>query len=359
MKKTIIYIARIYLGITTAALLAEVLLLPIAKYFPDSRLLSIGLVGLFVWLRLKQIRIIPSTIAKLNYYLLLPILFIITVWLLQLERIHGLNFVLAEYQLSYSRLVYLTLTSAVTALYQPAASFRRFIKQAIFTLPFILFLVALFLLVRRNDLFRLFIQEDHLVEVLQVVLFLGSSILSFLLAKFWMGKQKLVAIAFAVVGLAFLIMVGEEISWGQRIIGVETPDHIAETNLQNEINLHNHQDFFGLVYRGYMLIGLIGSTAWIGVWLIKSKISTLMHKILNDVVPQWFFAPYFAAAFIYNYDRFFFRPHLYEIGVRLWEEPMELLLILGIFLFLLSRLLLKRPLSLKKAAKRLNLPVKN
>ena len=32
---------------------------------------------------------------------------------------------------------------------------------------------------------------------------------------------------------------GEEISWGQRIFGFETPDAIAEGNIQGETNIHN------------------------------------------------------------------------------------------------------------------------
>ena len=32
---------------------------------------------------------------------------------------------------------------------------------------------------------------------------------------------------------------GEEISWGQRLLGIETPDSVREVNRQDEINLHN------------------------------------------------------------------------------------------------------------------------
>ena len=37
----------------------------------------------------------------------------------------------------------------------------------------------------------------------------------------------------------FLLMAGEEISWGQRILGLPTPDWLREINLQNELTLHN------------------------------------------------------------------------------------------------------------------------
>jgi len=37
----------------------------------------------------------------------------------------------------------------------------------------------------------------------------------------------------------FIICGGEEISWGQRIIGMETPEFVKSVNVQNEINIHN------------------------------------------------------------------------------------------------------------------------
>ncbi len=40
-------------------------------------------------------------------------------------------------------------------------------------------------------------------------------------------------------GLLFLFGCGEEISWGQRLLGFDTPDSIARVNLQRETNIHN------------------------------------------------------------------------------------------------------------------------
>ena len=46
-----------------------------------------------------------------------------------------------------------------------------------------------------------------------------------------------------VLGLVFVVAAGEEISWGQRILGVSTPDSLAEVNVQQELNLHNLAGF--------------------------------------------------------------------------------------------------------------------
>jgi len=61
------------------------------------------------------------------------------------------------------------------------------------------------------------------------------------------GKQKLLTV---LLGLFFLWMAGEEISWGQRIFGFGTPDSMITANVQQEFNIHNLQP-------------LSGPTAWI------------------------------------------------------------------------------------------------
>jgi len=44
----------------------------------------------------------------------------------------------------------------------------------------------------------------------------------------------------------FLLGSGEEISWGQRIFGWETPEGYSQVNRQNETNLHNLKPFRGM-----------------------------------------------------------------------------------------------------------------
>ena len=44
---------------------------------------------------------------------------------------------------------------------------------------------------------------------------------------------------------ASFFVAGEEISWGQRIIGFATPDAIADVNVQDEVNLHNIEGIHG------------------------------------------------------------------------------------------------------------------
>jgi peptidoglycan/LPS O-acetylase OafA/YrhL/cytochrome c-type biogenesis protein CcmH/NrfG len=88
--------------------------------------------------------------------------------------------------------------------------------------------------------------EDGIYESAEAMLCLASLALCLCLAlptsattglaprqRFWI----------ALLGLMFLAMLGEEISWGQRLLGYRTPDWIARQNYQGEFTLHNWNVF--------------------------------------------------------------------------------------------------------------------
>jgi hypothetical protein len=52
-------------------------------------------------------------------------------------------------------------------------------------------------------------------------------------------KYRLHGTILLIAGMGFLLAAGEEISWGQRLIGFETPEVLLEVNDQDEFNLHN------------------------------------------------------------------------------------------------------------------------
>jgi hypothetical protein len=46
---------------------------------------------------------------------------------------------------------------------------------------------------------------------------------------------------------ACFLVAGEEVSWGQRLLGLGTPGALAEVNVQGETNLHNIEGVHGIV----------------------------------------------------------------------------------------------------------------
>ncbi len=83
--------------------------------------------------------------------------------------------------------------------------------------------------------------EDHVVEYLGALGLFAASVLFFLgflrvrqSPISWVKKAFLLVLA-----LVFFFGGGEEISWGQRILGLETPEGLRESNVQGELNFHN------------------------------------------------------------------------------------------------------------------------
>jgi hypothetical protein len=104
---------------------------------------------------------------------------------------------------------------------------------------------AYFVLAMGNNLIGAVIPEDHYFEIVGASSLLATSLLflsGFRLARKTLDQtvasvvKQLVYLGLAVV---FFFGAGEEISWGQRILGFETPESVSQVNRQEEFNLHN------------------------------------------------------------------------------------------------------------------------
>jgi len=103
-----------------------------------------------------------------------------------------------------------------------------------------------------NDLVSKLTKEDGIYEYAGALFFLLTSIAFFTLAirpKYYIAFKNTKKFPerkyFIVLALLFFFAFGEEISWGQRIFGFETPEAIKDINIQQEFNLHNLKWFHG------------------------------------------------------------------------------------------------------------------
>lgn len=77
--------------------------------------------------------------------------------------------------------------------------------------------------------------EDSFSESVSAICYLVAACIFFI--EWIYGRcRNIFVLGYA---LLFLVVGGEEISWGQRIIGMQTPDALKELNVQKETNLHN------------------------------------------------------------------------------------------------------------------------
>ena len=154
--------------------------------------------------------------------------------------------------------------------------------------------------------------EDGLFETAGALMYLLASILFiclYFISKsgndfiFFKTKKNLF---YLLLGLLFFICFGEEISWGQRIFNIATPEAIARINVQNEINVHNifFLDRFGKQGRE---IWLTSSRLLAIFWFLYcilipilqnnfKKLSIFFAKLNLPIVPIWI-----GSLFILNY----------------------------------------------------------
>ena len=85
-----------------------------------------------------------------------------------------------------------------------------------------------------------FAKEDGIVEYGTAAALAGGAVASALAGRLLrrMGHRNLGAFHYAV-AVAFTVGALEEISWGQRIFGWDTPGALSDVNLQGETTLHN------------------------------------------------------------------------------------------------------------------------
>lgn len=146
-------------------------------------------------------------------------------------------------------------------------------------------ITSFFLLDQESELFAVVFLEDGIMENLSAALYLAAVLFSVLAAFRVRGSAlpawRLPFLIYLVLAAGLFFIGMEEISWGQRIIGWETPPVFAEGNVQNETNLHNFfNDYFPVIYP---LIALIVVPILLNVWLLNDK---RWNKLASLVLPH-------------------------------------------------------------------------
>jgi len=100
---------------------------------------------------------------------------------------------------------------------------------------------GLILLHRNPEAFRIWIREDGLAEWLTFVVLMMMSAYSFVISIYFNQCSETRAAKRVWLFLGFLLLFGamEEISWGQRILDIKSPDWFLKHNRQAETNIHN------------------------------------------------------------------------------------------------------------------------
>lgn len=128
--------------------------------------------------------------------------------------------------------------------------------------------------------------EDGFFESLTAINYLGASFL--IAATIWSIKKmdnlwrkkeiKLLITTFVFILLFFFVIGMEEISWGQRILGWETPAVLESINYNGETNIHN---IFNPLFRNlYRFFGLFFIIIIINGWLFVRRWHPFFYHII-------------------------------------------------------------------------------
>ncbi len=124
----------------------------------------------------------------------------------------------------------------------PAFRFNQQQIEVFATITVVTFLGFSIYLAKFNpDVFRFeFTVEDGFVEWCSVLVLFCTMIVC--AKRCWTLRRVRPPVFLTVTALLTLLCLfgaGEEISWGQRVFGLETPDYLKERNAQGELGLHN------------------------------------------------------------------------------------------------------------------------
>lgn len=135
--------------------------------------------------------------------------------------------------------------------------------------------------------------DGGLAENLTIT-FYGSAIVCALLnlrspARLFGAKSApLWRIILMLVVLGSIIMIGEEVSWGQHWLGFATPDQLNKINLQHEANVHNlvSPRLYDEIYQALgwgLILGPVWAQFWASRWQIFSVVRCLQACFASPV----------------------------------------------------------------------------
>lgn len=205
----------------------------------------------------------------------------------------------------------------------------------IFLFPVFAFAFFLFLKFKIPETYLNLIQEDALIEYGQSLFYFLAAIPSFLLSvKFLKNRLPLHGILYGLLTLGLLFVAMEEISWGQRILNIETTPWFMEHNLQGETTLHNLDNIQPGLHALFIALGAFGTFGWFFMKLLLLKVNLRQRNILNFIIPDWQISPCFLSVlFIYGLYEYLGKEPAWDFILKGDQEPPELLLSFGFLIF--------------------------
>ena len=153
--------------------------------------------------------------------------------------------------------------------------------------------------------FRSIVREDSVLEWSEVGAYAIAAVTAAQIA--WRARG-VVRSAYVGLACASAIAIGEELSWGQRVVNATTPERVAAANRQHELNLHN----------------LVGAESKTRLVLLAAAVYGMLAPLVlrpGPFVPPRLLAAAFAVPVVYFSVRFTLLPEPTYVQAKFSEWP--------------------------------------
>ena len=205
-------------------------------------------------------------------------------------------------------------------------------------LPLLVALFAFAMALIGKDAYKWFTGEDRFAENLQVIFWAISFLLSLIIVKKKLRDgDNMFAVLYAILAVGIFFIIGEEVSWGQRVFGWMTPESLQAINKQKETNIHNIHGIGTTFKWAHMVVGAYGT--FLPIIVMRSKALSRFSSQISMLVPHYTLVPYFAFLLFWRIFRNLFEvPKKYYFAVSEFSEVTELVLSLAFLFFLIFQI---------------------
>jgi hypothetical protein len=141
-----------------------------------------------------------------------------------------------------------------------------------------------------DPLYRLLTAEDHLFEWAQFACWLVGGVASAAMAIRILHRNRLLGILWATLAVGLLVVAGEEIAWGQRLLELQTPTVLKRVNAQGELTTHNVRGLSAVYAAVFVVAGIYGSVT---AYWYRYRHPEQVTGFIDLVVPPMFTASLF------------------------------------------------------------------
>ncbi len=160
--------------------------------------------------------------------------------------------------------------------------------------PLFFILVTLGVKVFTPTLYSYSIKEDGFIEWCTALAFIAAGAFAFVVAaRLWQDRRGLLAVLYAGFAAGMLLAALEEISWGQRLADIETPEYFMDRSTKEELNIHNLEQF--PLGPAFILVGFYGAFSRL---LTPGTVKRRFPSAVELLTPRYVIAAYFLPTFL-------------------------------------------------------------